>query len=211
MIILIDNGHGSNTIGKASPVLDESLVIDDAFTYNKKLREWKYTRIISTDVVDSLKAYGYDARLLVPEATDISLSERVRRVNTLCNKVGKNNVILLSVHANAKGNGASWESGSGWEAWTTVGQTESDVLAECLYKRAEKNFKGRKIRKDVADGDSDKEENFYILRKTLCPAVLTENFFYDNLSDIRYMSSDEGVHGVVRTHVEGIIDYLQHR
>ena len=51
-------------------------------------------------------------------------------------------------------------------------------------------------------------ENFYILRHSLCPAVLTENFFMDNLSDLEYLQSRVGKQAVVDTHVEGIIDYL---
>jgi flagellar motor component MotA len=34
-----------------------------------------------------------------------------------------------------------------------------------------------KIRKDMTDGDSDKEENFTIIYGANCPAVLIENFF----------------------------------
>ena len=37
---------------------------------------------------------------------------------------------------------------------------------------------GTKIRSDWGDGDYDKENQFTILSKTLCPAVLTENFFH---------------------------------
>ena len=115
---------------------------------------------------------------------------------------------MVSIHGNAAGSG-QWMSGTGWEAWTTVGRTKSDALAECIYKRAENNFKGRKIRKDVKDGDSDKEKNFYIIKNSKCPAVLTENFFYDNRLDLAYMTSVTGHHMIVRTHVEGIIDYIQ--
>lgn len=211
MIILIDNGHGSTTEkrGKFSPLLDESIKIGNEFTSGGRFREWKYNRVISGQVVDILKSMGYDARLVVPENEDASLAERIRRVNTLCNKVGASNVILVSVHANACGGGSSWMSGQGWECYSTKGKTKSDALAEFFYKRAEKNFKGRKIRKDLKDGDSDKEANFYIILKAKCPAVLTENFFYDNKDDLKYLTSEEGVHYVVRTHVEAIIDYVK--
>ena len=50
--------------------------------------------------------------------------------------------------------------------------------------------------------------DFYIIKKAYCPAVLTENFFYDNKDDLKYLTSEEGIHAVVRTHVEGIIDYV---
>jgi N-acetylmuramoyl-L-alanine amidase len=43
------------------------------------------------------------------------------------------------------------------------------------------------MRRDLSDGDSDKESNFYILAKTRCPAVLLENFFYDNRSECAWL------------------------
>ena len=209
MIILIDNGHGENTEqnGKFSPVLEDSMNIPSEFTNKNRFREWKYNRVISHQIVDKLKSMNYDARLVVPEDTDISLSERVRRINTICNKEGAGNVLLISVHANAVGNGTQWMNAYGWEAYTTRGKTKSDELADYLYKRADNYLKGRKIREDWTDGDRDKEADFYIIKKAKCPAVLTENFFYDNKDDIQYMVSDEGIHSVVRLHVEGIIDY----
>jgi len=211
MIILIDNGHGNNTLGKQSPLLEGTgLDVWNIFTEKGRFKEWKYTRVIAEDVVSKLKGLGYDARLVVTEKNDVSLSERVRRINTICNKYGASNVVLVSVHANAVGDSSQWMTGKGWEAYTTKGKTKSDVLAEFLYKRAEQNLKGRKIRKDTTDGDSDKEADFYIIKKAKCPAVLTENFFYDNKDDLSYLTSDEGLNGVERTHVEGIIDYINY-
>ena len=211
MIILIDNGHGSNVQGKQSPLLEGSgLDVWNIFTENGRFKEWKYTRVIAEDVVSKLKGLGYDARLVVTEKTDISLSERVRRVNTVCNKYGAGNVVLVSVHANAVGDSSQWMNGKGWEAYTTKGKTKSDTLAEFLYKRAEQNLKGRKIREDWTDGDRDKEADFYIIKKAKCPAVLTENFFYDNKDDLAYLTSDEGLNAVERIHVEGILDYVNY-
>lgn len=208
MVILIDNGHGVNTLGKQSPLIS-GLKISSEFTENGRFKEWKYTRVIANMVVETLKAMGYDARLLVSEDKDISLSERVKRTNAICKKYGTSNVLLISVHANAAGDSSKWMTGKGWEAYTTVGKTKSDTLAEYLYKRAKNNFEDRKIRMDKTDGDMDKESNFYIIKNSYCPAVLTENFFYDNKDDLEYLTSDEGVHAVVRTHVEGIVDYLK--
>jgi N-acetylmuramoyl-L-alanine amidase len=211
MIILIDNGHGNNTLGKQSPLLEGTgLDVWNIFTEKGRFKEWKYTRVIAEDVVSKLKGLGYDARLVVTEKNDVSLSERVRRINTICNKYGASNVVLVSVHANAVGDSSQWMTGKGWEAYTTKGKTKSDMLAEFLYKRAEQNLKGRKIRKDTTDGDSDKEADFYIIKKAKCPAVLTENFFYDNQDDLKYLTSDEGLNGVERLHVEGIIDFVNY-
>ena len=60
----------------------------------------------------------------------------------------------------------------------------------------------------MSDGDMDWEENFYLLNKSLCVAVLTENFFMDSRSDLKYLKSRAGKQAVVDTHVEGIVEYL---
>ena len=212
MVILIDGGHGQNTLGKQSPILEGSGVnVPSEFVEKGRFKEWKYTRVIAKQVVDILKDMKYDARLVTPEDADASLAERIRRINTVCNKEGAANVLMISVHANAVGDSSKWMDGKGWEAYTTRGETISDKLADFLYKRADSNIKGRKIREDWTDGDRDKEADFYIIKHAKCAAVLTENFFYDNKDDLKYLTSDEGVHAVVRTHVEGIIDFVNYR
>ena len=194
MKIFIDNGHGLMTAGKRSP--------DGHF------REPFYNREIAKRVVSDLRDRGLDAEILVPEDDDLSLAERVRRVNAACFLLGKQNVILVSIHVNAAGSGSKWLNATGWSVYTCKGQTASDKLAECLCQAAIKNFPGRRIRTDMSDGDMDWEEGFYILRKSLCPAVLTENFFMDSRSDLEYLQSRAGKQAVVDTHVEGIIEYL---
>lgn len=212
MKILIDNGHGSNTPGKCSP--------------DKSLREFAYAREIAGMVVDDLKSKGYDAERLVPETTDIPLAERARRVNEWCGKLGTNNVILVSIHCNAAGNGA-WMKAGGWCAYTSPGQTKADTLATDLYSAADVALakykevfpvlqsKGeygtvqRPIRTDYSDGDPDYEARFYILVKTKCPAVLTESLFQDNHADVAFLLSDEGKKAITQLHVEGIVKYLK--
>lgn len=196
MKILLDNGHGSNTPGKRSP--------DGLF------REYAYAREIAVEVASALRKQGYDAELLVPELYDIKLLERVHRVNVKCQSLGASKVLLVSIHCNAAGNGKEWKNARGWEAYTSSGQTEGDKLAECLYESAIATFPSTTpIRADWGDGDYDKENQFTILSKTLCPAVLTENFFMDNKDDVEYMLSQEGKDAIVRCHVEGIKRYIK--
>ena len=195
MLILIDNGHGHNTPGKRSP--------------DGKFLEYAYNREIATRIVADLTDRGHNAQLLVPETEDIPLTERVRRINAHCNTLGKSNVILISIHVNAAGNGTKWLNATGWSCYTSKGQTTSDLIAECFYEAAKKNFPDRRIRTDYSDNDPDWEENFYILRNSLCPAVLIENFFMDNSSDLEYLQSRAGKQAVVDTHVEGIVEWLE--
>ena len=194
MKILIDNGHGIQTKGKRSP--------------DGKFFEYAYTREIARQVVTELKNKGYDAELLVPEEDDIQLSERVRRTNAHCQAFGKTNVILISIHVNAAGDGSKWMNATGWSCYTCKGQTESDRLADSLYKAAEQILENQVIRTDYArDGDPDWEENFYILRHSLCPAVLVEQFFMDNKKDLAYLISDEGKRNLIDVIVGGIEAY----
>ena len=194
MLILLDPAHGHNTPGKRSP--------------DGKLLEYAYTRDFARQIVKILQYRGYDSELLVPEDDDIPLSERVRRINAHCQALGKTNVILISIHVNAAGDGSKWMNATGWSCYTCKGQTESDRLATCLYDAAIKNFPDKRIRTDFSDADSDWEEGFYILKKSLCPAVLTENFFMDKLSDRDYLQSEVGKQAIVDTHIEGIAEYL---
>jgi N-acetylmuramoyl-L-alanine amidase len=194
MKILIDTGHGENTPGKRSP--------------DGKFREYLYVREIADQVVAQLRQRGYDAERIVMEFSDVALAERAKRVNEVCGRLGTKNVILVSIHINAAGNG-EWMNAKGWSCYTSIGQTKADKLADCFYKVAEEQFAGRKIRKDLTDGDPDWEAGFYMLKKTKCPAVLTENFFMDNKDDVAYLVSPDGRNAVVATHVEAIIKYIQ--
>lgn len=189
MKILIDNGHGSNTKVKRSP--------------DGRLMEYAYTREIAELVVSELLKKGIDAERIVREEVDISLQERCRRVN----KYKANEAILVSIHCNAAGSGTEWMAARGWEAWTSIGKTKADALATCLYEAADEA--GLKTRKDITDGDPDKEGGFYILKHTVCPAVLTENLFQDNKEDVAFLLSEEGKQKIVNLHVNGIINFIK--
>jgi N-acetylmuramoyl-L-alanine amidase len=190
MKVLIDNGHGSNTPGKRSP--------------DGQLREYAYTREIAERLVMELRKNGIDAERIVKEEIDVPLAERCRRAN----EYKASEAVLVSIHCNAAGNGSDWMSARGWEAWTSVGKTKADKLATCLYENAEHCLPGMKIRKDMTDGDQDKESGFYILKHTKCPAVLTENLFQDNKEDVEFLLSEEGKLAIVNLHVWGIMKYL---
>lgn len=188
-IVLIDNGHGAETPGKCSP--------------DGRLREYAWTREIARCVCDKLKASGYDARLLVPELNDVSLRERVRRVNSVCAGAGSDNVLLVSIHVNAAGTG-QWHNAAGWTAWVAPNASRrSRKLATLLDTEAVRhNLKGNRSREPFFTG------NFAILRDTKCPAVLTENMFQDNLHDVANLLSDRGKSEITDLHVTAITRYL---
>lgn len=162
---------------------------------------------MAKSVFNVLKALGYNAELLVPEIYDVPLSERVRRVNQYCNDYGASNVVVVSIHINAAGNGTQWFSARGFSVYTSKGETKSDELATIMYEEAEKSHIGFKIRRDFSDGDPDWEENFTILSKTKCAAVLSENFFMDNKEDVDFLLSQTGKDVIKNIHINSIIRY----
>lgn len=195
--IILGTAHLKSTPGKCSP--------------DKKFFEYKYSRELCQAIKAILQNMGYTVFIDIEDedlkvTTNQELCLRCKVVNDL-QKVYKN-CIYVSIHVNAAGNGTKWMNATGWSAYTSVGLTAADKLAECLYDAAKKNLKNKKLRTDYSDKDSDIESNFYVLKHTLCPAVLTENFFQDNKEDVEFLTSDIGFHQLVRTHVEGILKYI---
>lgn len=202
MQVLLDNGHGFNTLGKGSP-----------YALNKVqpelyLKEYKKARDIVKDIYLKLKMKGIPCKILVPEDFDVSLTERCNRANRVYATDKK--CFVVSIHMDASGLGNKWMSANGWSIWTSKGITESDKLADYFVKEAVKTFKGKKIRRYMSTPlNQDFEANYTILTKTKCPAVLTENFFQDNIDDVKYLLSKEGHDAIVNCHVNAIINYLK--
>ena len=122
--------------------------------------------------------------------------------------MGKENVILVSIHINAAGRGDRWYNTTGWCAYTTRGITAADALATSLYNAATKFLPGHRLRTDYTDGDPNLEADFYILRHTLCPCCLSENGFMDSEESLSFLESEAGKKAIVALHVEGIINYV---
>ena len=189
--IIIDAGHGNNSPGKRSPIWKDG----------KQLFEWEFNRDIATRIAHKLAAAGIRSRLLVTEKEDIQLSERCRRVNNICRMHGKDNCILISIHANAGG-------GTGFEVFTSHGNTKADEYATIMLDTLKYSFPKEKIRTDYSDGDADKEARFYMLQKSQCPAILTENLFMDNETDCRKLMDDDFREQIADAHVRAIFQML---
>ena len=190
--VVLDSGHGYSTAGKRSPVWPDG----------SQLFEWEFNRDVVRRVRDKLTALNISNSVLVEEARDISLKMRVERANRIF--AFHPDSFLISVHGNAGG-------GEGWEVWTSPGETESDKIATFFYNQAKHFLHGYKIRSDYSDEDPDKESSFYILKHTLCPAILTENLFYSDPEECRFMLSDFGRALIAKLHVVAIQSYLNNK
>lgn len=212
MVVCIDNGHGKATKGKASPyALHESL---EPKIY---LKEYEFTRRVAKKTKELLEAMGATVYMVCPEVEgDVSLSARATRANKFKSNykyAGKTgNFVFISIHGNAYGKGEKWYPGvDGWSIWTTKTQNNSDIFATCMWEAAEEILKpmGKRIRKETSDGDPDYESDFTVIMKANMPAVLTENFFYTDPNDCKFMNSEAGVIALAKVHAEGVAKFAK--
>ena len=194
--ILLDNGHAKSTPGKRQKL--ES---------GRYFFEYEFNREVTKRIAERLDNLGISYEMLVPEVEkDIALSERASRANSFCSKYGTENCLFISVHSNACGDGITFNSAKGWSVWTTVGNTKSDPIATIFFNVADETLPkyGFTTRKQMSDGDPDYEENFTVIYKTKCPAILTENLFFTNKEEVAWLMSKEGKDVIADIHVEGI-------
>lgn len=195
MIVLLDNGHGGiinneyQTPGKRSP----------KWADGSQLFEGEFNRAIVNGIIQELTRLKIPYVNIAPEYVDISLEERVRRANTYKSE----KCFYLSVHSNAGG-------GKGSEVYTTVGQGQSDKIATIFCESYKTVFPDRPLRSDSSDGDPDKEVNFYVIKNTAMPALLTENFFMDNEDECKnILMTKIGREKIIDWHVKAILKTKQ--
>jgi len=191
---LIDNGHGGlidgvyQTAGKRSPMDPET---------GEVLYEGVNNRINARLIVNELKRMRISASLLVPEAEDISLAERIKRAN---DEQKKRKCILLSIHSNASGNGKDWANAKGISLHIANKRSKTtDILASIMEDEFKQDFEGLTRWRGV------KFDDFYMTRKSSSPSILCEIGFHDNLEEARKMVTDEWRNLLVKSISHAII------
>lgn len=197
MKILIDNGHGIDTPGKRSP--------------DGRLMEYAWSRDIAQRLEARIKAKGYDAQRIVPETNDVPISTRCTRVNNICKQVGAKNVVLVSIHNNAIGNG-SWGTAKGFSVFVSKNASSNSKKLASIFtdEGVARNMMGnRSIPAEKYWTWSWTKADIGILKGTACPAVLTENGFMDNKEECDYLLSEKGKQDFVDFHVAALEKYIK--
>ena len=218
LIVCLDPGHAVSTPGKRSPY--SACKVEPALDFY----EYKFNREIVDMLAKKLSEQGIEVFITTDKNRDgdidVSLTTRATRAWNTIKASGKKG-IFISVHANANGKGSAWDKAKGWSTYTTKGQNISDQLADYFYDEAEKIFDGKKlkIRTDKSDNDRDWEENFTVIfkmeqfstknGKPTVPSVLTENFFYSNVDDCKYLCSNKGKEDIVKLHFQAILGFVE--
>jgi N-acetylmuramoyl-L-alanine amidase len=189
---LLDPGHGGiidgvyQTAGKRSPRFPDGSIL-----YEGEFNRDVVKRIMQLALASTIRegseldprygplVAGQDQAVinLVDTEEDMSLSHRVRKANILHKE--RKNCIYVSVHANAFGNGREFNSAKGvctfYHYKSQSGKRLADSLQRWLGDLTP--FRDRGVR------SNDSWANFYVLRKTHMPAVLSENGFMTNFDD----------------------------
>lgn len=180
--IILDFGHGGIDSNGDYTTAPNKM---HAFNNGQVAYEGMLNRQIGGLLYTMLRNYypdiNVECTVVEDDPRDLSLGWRVR----VANKYPPDETIFISIHSNAFNTRVR-----GFELYTSRGVTKSDDLAEEIAKEIEVLYDelNLKLRYDFSDGDRDKEVDFYVLRKTRCPAVLLECLFFDNWEDYQLLS-----------------------
>ena len=166
MKVAIDDGHGSETQGKRTPIFPDGSI----------MKENEFNRAVADYLERELKEQGFSPVQVAPENYDVPLNIRAQRAN----QYGAG--LYISIHANAAGSG--WGTANGIETYIHPNADgETLRLANCIHKELI-TATGRKDR-------GVKRSDFYVLRKTQMPAVLMECGFMTNIEEALLLKSDD--------------------
>ena len=192
MLVILGTAHSKSTLGKCSP--------------DGRLKEYAYSRKLCQEIKRQLTGMGINCVIDIEGDEEYSLKNRCNIVNNYCSKYGAKNCLYVSVHVNAAGNGG-WMSARGFTVWVSSNSSaNSKVMA--------KIFCGNAIKNNLMGNRSIPlnkywEADFYVIKYTHCPAVLTENLFQDNRWDVDFLLSEEGFKKIVDLHVNSISEYVK--
>ena len=179
LVIILDPAHGEDVKGKQSP--------------DGTHREYIWSREVCKLLSEALQKNNFRVEFTNTTEKEIGLSKRKEIANSI-NTNDCEKKFLISLHNNAAGDGKSWANARGFEIYTSRGQTVSDKFADIIMENLKKDFPaecGYKVRKDLSDGDMDKEASFTVLLGSSYYAVLLEWLFQDNQEDLKLLNSND--------------------
>lgn len=200
--IFLDAGHGgvspSGKYTTAPSKMAEHLNSDVPMHYRNYFYEGVKNRHYCDIIYKKLVERGINVVKVYHEYKDTSLKQRVDLANNYHSYIQSG--FYFSEHSNAFNGRAR-----GYCVYTSKGNTQSDVFAERLLDMYKQQFPEMQLRVDMSDSDQDWESNFYVLRNTSMPAILTENLFFDNLQDAKILLDEQ----YVEAYTDMVVEFLE--
>jgi N-acetylmuramoyl-L-alanine amidase len=195
MRILIDPGHGGRFAGATvGSIKEKDVNLDVSILLRQQLEDFGH-EVLMTRITDKDFGLNYVGDM----ALNADLNYRVGIEHSI-----KPN-ITVSIHCN----GFHDKQASGFEVFTSPGETKSDKAATIIINKFHDHFPLRKIRRDWSDGDPDKEARFRILVGTMGPAVLIELAFLTNDDDLEWILSEQGQYNAAVSLAIGLNKYAE--
>lgn len=185
ILVALDDGHGMETAGKRSPFISE---------IGRAIRENEFNRAVVNLLAEELKRCGFDVLLVAPTDADTPLATRVSRANTA--KAD----IYVSIHYDAFDSKFDGYDPEGITVFYATNSANGKLLAQCINEFLKRGTlqKNRGI----------KTANYYVLKETNMPAILSENGFMDNKREALLMVDPDFQREVAQEHAQGICKYF---
>ena len=180
--------HGVNppTPGKRTPIMPN---------LNRQIYENEFNRAAKNYFIEALFRNGFSVYDVKPELNDISIDERVNRINR------QNLTLVVTFAYNAYGNEFNSASGlSTYYSPLNVEATNSKRLAEDLYQKLIQNTPQR--------GRGVNELDIGVLSSVNCPSALIEAGFMTNLEEAQLMINPLFQREVGEEACQGVCEYL---
>ena len=185
MIWILDPGHGIETKGKRSPFIPPGI------------REYEFNRDMARRISD---LYDGETMSTVEDEHSVKLRERVLFANRISG-LNPGEVFFVSLHANAAGRSSrEWNDAHGSTVFISKNASQaSQKFAEIVAPRIALPLrtKDRGVRR----------RDFYVIRKTRCPAVLIEYGFMTNEIEAVSLASDGHRELLARATVGAMLDF----
>lgn len=142
------------------------------------------------------KLMAFEVEVMLTRDTDrvVSMRERVDLANK--EKVD----LFYSIHSNAFGN----QEAQGYEDYTYLNAKDQTTrLRQAIHPKVMDFLK----KADISDRGL-KQANFYVLRETTMPAILTENLFVTNPHEASLLKDEKFLQGLAAAHVQGLVSAL---
>lgn len=184
-LVAISDGHEMTTAGKRTPPIVE---LD-----GRQIKENEFNKAVALILEQELKRSGINV-LNVSSTDNDSLADRVKRANDA------NADIFVAIHYNAYDGKFDDYDPEGLSVHIYGRGGEAEDLAECVHD-------------ELIQGTEQKDRgivvsNFYVLRNTRMPAILTENGFMDNKREALLMINNAFRNEVAREHARGICKFF---